>query len=482
MTTDQDSPQGTPETSDDQPSATDKVFAAFGGIRPMAHKLGMPVTTVQGWKKRGAIPQQRHDAIRAGAREHGVALDDAALTASAPPDAPAEPARPHSRPAAQAAAPPAGPSSKQPQPAAKISRQRSATAWSALILALISLAVAATAPLWTGPAYRMVGLSARPGPAAAGVDPARLDSLENRLAGLERRMETLSGTARSTAETGALTAQLQAMERRLTALEQIATPALAGRVAAIGGAVDALAADVARLDGALGNQRIGLTEARAVVTSLEARADEAETRLQDIAATQRRDGRRIDRLVASDSATQALVLAIGQLRTAVDAGQPYAQPLAALQALAAGIDETVDDLAALAPRSATGIPDRDALKTGFPAMAQAVRDAVRLPADAGLMDQVIAKIEGLVTVRPAAGEVEGDDVGAILARAEGRLDTGDLSGAVAALALLEGDAAEAAAAWRRSAEARLAAEAALGNLNSFVIARLANNASDGSRP
>jgi hypothetical protein len=218
------------------------------------------------------------------------------------------------------------------------------------------------------------------------------------------------------------------------------------------------------------------------VTSLEERADEVETRLLEIATRQGRDGRRIDRLVASDSATQALVLAIGQLRSAVDTGQPYAQQLAALRALAAGIDETVDDLAALAPRSATGIPDRDALKAGFPDMAQAVRDAVLLPADAGLMEQVIAKVEGLVTVRPAPGEVEGDDVGAILARAEGRLETGDLSGSVGALALLEGDAAEAAAPWRRSVEARLAAEAALRNLNSFVIARLADNASDDSTP
>ena len=31
----------------------EKVVAAFGGIRPMAKKLGVAVTTVQGWKERG---------------------------------------------------------------------------------------------------------------------------------------------------------------------------------------------------------------------------------------------------------------------------------------------------------------------------------------------------------------------------------------------------------------------------------------------
>ena len=35
------------------------IIKRFGGIRPMATKLGVPVTTVQGWKKRNAIPTNR---------------------------------------------------------------------------------------------------------------------------------------------------------------------------------------------------------------------------------------------------------------------------------------------------------------------------------------------------------------------------------------------------------------------------------------
>ena len=316
----------------------------------------------------------------------------------------------------------------------------------------------------------------------AGLDPARLSDLESRLAGLEQRTATIAAEGGLQVETGAFTAQLQAMDRRLAALEQIATPALADRVAAVGGAVEALAGDLSRLDGGLANQRAGLTEARAVLASLEDRADAVATRLDDMAATQRRDGRRIDRLVASDSAAQALVLAIGQLRVAVDAGRPYTQPLTALQGLAGGVDETAEDLAVLAPRAAIGIPDRNAIKAAFPAAAQAVRDAVLLPADAGWVDQALAKVEGLVTVRPAPGEVDGDDVDAILARAEGRLDNNDLSGSVAAIALLDGEAAAAAADWRGMAEARIAAETALDNLNSLAIGRLANNAPEGSTP
>lgn len=51
-----------------------KIIERFGGIRPMATKLGVPVTTVQGWKKREAIPLARKELILTAAQEHGVDL------------------------------------------------------------------------------------------------------------------------------------------------------------------------------------------------------------------------------------------------------------------------------------------------------------------------------------------------------------------------------------------------------------------------
>lgn len=54
----------------------DQVIDLFGGLRPMASKLGIPVTTVQGWKKRGVIPANRLDHIRSVAADLGLTLDD----------------------------------------------------------------------------------------------------------------------------------------------------------------------------------------------------------------------------------------------------------------------------------------------------------------------------------------------------------------------------------------------------------------------
>jgi uroporphyrinogen-III synthase len=58
----------------DQGLNADAIIERFGGIRPMATKMGVPVTTVQGWKKRGVIPGNRAHLIEQAASAHGVEL------------------------------------------------------------------------------------------------------------------------------------------------------------------------------------------------------------------------------------------------------------------------------------------------------------------------------------------------------------------------------------------------------------------------
>lgn len=50
------------------------IIEAFGGIRPMAKKMGVAVTTVQGWKKRNVIPGTRIEQLLAAAAEHDIDL------------------------------------------------------------------------------------------------------------------------------------------------------------------------------------------------------------------------------------------------------------------------------------------------------------------------------------------------------------------------------------------------------------------------
>ncbi len=52
------------------------IIEAFGGIRPMATKTGVAVTTVQGWKKRNVIPGTRRDVLLSAAAKHNIDLRD----------------------------------------------------------------------------------------------------------------------------------------------------------------------------------------------------------------------------------------------------------------------------------------------------------------------------------------------------------------------------------------------------------------------
>lgn len=82
---------GTAHPPDESDKPARAVIARFGGIRPMAAKLGIAVTTVQGWKERGVIPAARHAEVLAAAREHEIVLSEAELTAMSAPSQQAAP-------------------------------------------------------------------------------------------------------------------------------------------------------------------------------------------------------------------------------------------------------------------------------------------------------------------------------------------------------------------------------------------------------
>lgn len=64
----------------DRIQKAEQIIERFGGIRPMAAKMGVPVTTVQGWKKRDAIPENRIEEIMTVARSHNINLSDLIVT------------------------------------------------------------------------------------------------------------------------------------------------------------------------------------------------------------------------------------------------------------------------------------------------------------------------------------------------------------------------------------------------------------------
>ena len=59
-------------SGDGEGLSAEEIIDVLGGIRPAAAKLSVPVTTVQGWKNRGRIPENRWEAIQSVILELGV--------------------------------------------------------------------------------------------------------------------------------------------------------------------------------------------------------------------------------------------------------------------------------------------------------------------------------------------------------------------------------------------------------------------------
>ena len=67
----------TEDTDHDKPiTNAQAIIDRFGGIRPMATKMNVPVTTVQGWKERGHIPGNRRDDILEAAFLNDIVVTD----------------------------------------------------------------------------------------------------------------------------------------------------------------------------------------------------------------------------------------------------------------------------------------------------------------------------------------------------------------------------------------------------------------------
>ncbi|WP_342239891.1 uroporphyrinogen-III synthase [Inquilinus sp. OTU3971] len=475
---------------------TERVIEAFGGIRPMAAKLTVPVTTVQGWKRRNAIPEQRHADILAAARTHGIALDPAELARTRPatPEEGAPEPVELSEPETPPGPPRVGPPTIPPPPPAEPPGNPARSAWYAAGVAVLFAAISVTAPMWSPKLF---------GPATPTPAPQGSPTLGDRVAFIEKRLADLpSGTAEA----------IDGLGKRVEALEKppggpLDPAAIEKGRADLAARVDTIQQKLDQLAGTAPQQAqqppaqpaapapAAPAPAPEAVAALEARvaalesAQAAVKTLGDTVATlssgsqangstlaalqQQVDAVKatVERLRNSDTGAQALSLAAGQLRSALDTGAPLDETLALLRGLAQNDPGLANAVSALEP-AAKGVPSRAALATGFVQAAEAARKADQ-PESGDWVDRSLSVVQDLVTVRPAPGEVEGTDTNAVLARAEGRLQRGDLAGAVEAVEGLSGPAASAMAPWRGQAEARLSAESALQSLSALAVQRLA---------
>ena len=399
-----------------------------------------------------------------------------------------------------------------------------------LVLMLIAAAVVVvSAPLWQPKVSALVGLQPPAQPVA-----------DDRVAALQTNVENLSQRVQASVDNQALQQAIDPINGEVNSLKQ-ELAALKSEMEALRGASggsstlsEGPSANLAPIEDRLGKLETALSEttkhvdevasaqesastatppAPAPDPRVDSLASENEALKQQVASlTQRLDqmsgldakvgelGPRIDALTPRVEALDqqvaaipksneqqravALIVAVGELRSALASDKSFAAELSTLndlthtdEALRPKLKPIIDRLT---PMADAGVPTLSQLAAGFPTTEIARAGEAELAGE--VTDDNWLKrfwrglghsISEVITVRPTGPDVQGDDTLARLARAEAKLGEGDLAAAVAEVRGMKGLAAEAAAEWVSQADARLAIEQAAAQLADISTRELA---------
>ena len=296
----------------------------------------------------------------------------------------------------------------------------------------------ASIPDYAAVAARLEAIERRPAPQTIDVEATR-----STLSALGRRVDQLEA-ARNADRQGeaavpSIKARLQQVEQQLGAIEARSASQAAGE-----------AAEIEKV-------HHELTRLGTVAGDLANRLAALEQQLRAQSGTQQIDA--------------ILLVALLQIREAVDQGRPFAAELGAFTALAHDRPDLVAAVGPLAEVAQGGVVGRLGLAKHLAEVAGRIASATAIPPEADWEAQVLARLRALVTIRRIDGAAQSGPEAAASA-AEVALGRGDLGEAVAQLDRLTGANAEAAGPWLRMARQRLAVEGSLAHLQELLVVGL----------
>ncbi|MGK2922803.1 MAG: mitofilin family membrane protein [Methyloceanibacter sp.] len=305
--------------------------------------------------------------------------------------------------------------------------------------------------------------------ATASETPPETTALDDRVAQLETSLKSMAEAAKeggSVADAAAISQQINDAEKRLDEKIETALAEAKSGAETDTTAIDSLKKDLADVDAklkALTEAELGSEEAAQLLPEI-AVLDE---RLRKIESTLPQLLEAVDEDI-NDTKRATLAIAFANLRAAVDDGRPYAGELAALAQLSPG----AGDFGSLLDYEDTGIPTVRALTASFEEAREDALSTQESTGDASIIDRLLGSAESLVKIRRIDEAAEGDQPDAVLARAGGKLEQGDLGAAVKEVETLQGAPREAFAKWLDAAHARLDAEVTLRRLQNVLLVSL----------
>lgn len=491
----------------------DAVIERFGGIRPMATKLSMPVTTVQGWKKRNVIPGNRRDDILAAANRFNIPVLDllsvhmnpgtapSAATNAVTGKNPAAPVRaqnyinPGNADNAKRAANPAPHNQARP-PQGSATANRIAIAVCIVLIALIGIGLT------------MIGPKVK-----------RLNETEDRLAQLEQQVGNAQQQEQAIKETlptdvagqiqqlqqqaQSVQASIQTLGNDLKAISQGAMPErlakmeeLVGKYMQVSGNT-ALTGFWARIQGvqaapggASGIQQVmksiesGLPQMMGSATIVaddgtpipaagapQISVDEAlvTMRAQDPAMAETFAG-----VPDQDLKAAVMLLGFSSLRENLrrDNGS-FDTDLALLQKVVGNDDPALQEaLTKLSPKAQAGVLTPQGLGSEFRKVGGEIVVASLTGKDVSIEDKAKAALHDVLKVEKDGQPLTGTPSQMAVSQAQAQLDAGDVDGAIATLQQLQGPAAEKAAPFIADAQMTQLAGQAQQMLTGNILTRL----------
>jgi uncharacterized protein YoxC len=185
---------------------------------------------------------------------------------------------------------------------------------------------------------------------------------------------------------------------------------------------------------------------------------------QDLQAFLKTEGDRV-----TNARQVLLALEIANLKRAMDRGDSYARELLEVRKVAG---DSVD-LTALERYSRNGVATLAALGKDFRRFANAAIDAESEPADASVLDRLLAGARSIVRLRKTGHSPDDASVEAIVGRMEAALKDGHIGEVLAQARRLPPRAALAVEDWLRKVEARHSADRAVADIETALKSSLA---------
>lgn len=490
-----------------------EIIERFGGIRPMAKKMDVAVTTVQGWKKRDVIPAGRRADVIKSAQEHDIELADllGEVANQNEGKSPAEIAESVSEPAvssvepastepvsdavkseekqadavAPTSVPKAAASEKVSDKALEETEKRAVTksVWISFILFLLAVAAIA-ALLWPQhkDEQRLRALEENLNQIKSDVNEVKgqqsffgtmipenlseqLSSLQEQ-AGQAREQIDMALTKAQEVSQDVLSYNAGTIEQRYIKLsghvsEMVASPVLASFMSRVQ-SMDSVEQGQEQFDIAMKELSAAISQASVAGAKIEGKkkAFDFSELVKSSAEQSPEVAKTFEGVPAQELKAAALLLGLSQFRSSLNRdNKAFAADLNVLMGIIGDQDpELRAAVERLAPQAEKGVLTPSGLSNEFKSIAGDAVMASLQGEDVSLQERASAKLNEVLQIEKDGELITGTETQNKIAKAESLLEAGDVESAVSTIETLDGEALAVLSPWVEKAKATLMAQ------------------------